>query len=75
MKLILIRHGESAKNVGLDVLSEDNNLTIKGVHQAIGVGKKLVEQKIDAIYMHPKPGEPDQDDILLAAMNMIYGGR
>jgi hypothetical protein len=34
-----------------------------------------VKQKIDAMDLHPKPGEPDRDDILLAAMNMIYGGR
>jgi len=53
MKLILVRHGESAKNVGLDVLGGDNNLTLKGVHQAIAVGKKLVEQKIDTIYCSP----------------------
>ena len=36
---------------------------------------ELVKQKIDAMDMVPKPGEPDRDEILLAAMNMIYGGK
>lgn len=53
MKLILIRHGESAQNVGLVSLGEDNNLTLKGVHQAVTAGKKLAEQKISAIYCSP----------------------
>jgi DNA repair protein SbcD/Mre11 len=36
---------------------------------------ELVKQKIDALDLDPKPGEPDRDDILLAAMNTIYGGK
>lgn len=36
---------------------------------------ELVKQKIDAIDLNPKPEEPNQDDILLAAMNTIYGGK
>ena len=53
MKLILIRHGESAQNVGLDKLGEDNNLTLKGVHQAVEAGKNLIDTKINAIYCSP----------------------
>lgn len=55
MKLILVRHGESAHNRGYKVAGEDNNLTTVGVDQAIRVGEKLLEQKIDAIYCSPAP--------------------
>lgn len=36
---------------------------------------KLVKQKIDELDFNPKPGESDRDDILLAALNYIYGGK
>jgi broad specificity phosphatase PhoE len=55
MKLILIRHGESARNRGYEVLDEENNLTAVGVKQAIEVGEDLVGQKIEAIYSSPTP--------------------
>ncbi|MFZ2152569.1 MAG: phosphoglycerate mutase family protein [Microgenomates group bacterium] len=55
MKLILIRHGESAHNRGYKVAGSENNLTAAGVKQSISVGEKLVEQKIDAIYCSSKP--------------------
>lgn len=32
-----------------------------------------VKKKIDALEINPKPCEPDRDDILLAALNTIYG--
>ncbi len=53
MKLILIRHGESARNRGYKVSDEENNLTTKGVEQAAAIAKKLAEQQIDAIYCSP----------------------
>ena len=55
MKLILIRHGESAKNRGYEVADEENNLTAVGVAQATKIGEELFEQKIDAIYCSPAP--------------------
>lgn len=53
MKLILIRHGESARNRGYVVASEENNLTTKGVEQAVKIGEELKEQIIDTIYCSP----------------------
>jgi len=53
MKLILIRHGESARNVGLKAKGEENSLTIKGVKQAVDLGAKLVSRKIESIYCSP----------------------
>ena len=55
MKLILIRHGESAHNRGYKVAGEENNLTAIGVQQAIKVGQELTKQKIDVVYCSPKP--------------------
>jgi broad specificity phosphatase PhoE len=55
MKLILIRHGESARNRGYEVADEENNLTVKGVHQSVAVGESLLAQKFDAIYCSPAP--------------------
>ena len=55
MKLILIRHGESARNRGYEVASEENNLTTKGVEEAVKIGDDLLEQKIDTIYCSPAP--------------------
>jgi broad specificity phosphatase PhoE len=55
MKLILIRHGESARNRGYEVSDEENSLTTKGVEQAVKIGEELLEQKIDAIYCSPAP--------------------
>ena len=55
MKLILIRHGESARNRGLPVESEENNLTAKGVQQAIETAAKLAPMNIDAIYCSNSP--------------------
>lgn len=55
MKLILIRHGESARNRGYEVMDEENNLTAVGVKQAISAGEELIEQKIDTIYSSSTP--------------------
>lgn len=55
MKLILVRHGESAHNRGYKVAGDENNLTAIGVQQAIRVGAELSKIKIDAIYCSPKP--------------------
>lgn len=55
MKLILVRHGESAHNRGYKVASEENNLTPIGVQQAIRLGAELHKIKIDAIYCSPRP--------------------
>lgn len=65
MKLILVRHGESARNAGYGIPNEENNLTIKGVQQAVNAAKKLTEHKIDAIYCSPsKRCEQTMDEIL-----------
>lgn len=53
MKLILIRHGESAKNRG--IIDLENNLTADGVRQAIAAGSELANEKIDAIYCSHTP--------------------
>ncbi len=53
MKLILIRHGESAHNRGYKVASSENNLTPIGVQQAIRLGAELKNTKIDVIYCSP----------------------
>lgn len=50
MKLILVRHGESAHNRGYKVANEENNLTALGVAQSVTLGNNLIGQKIDAIY-------------------------
>ena len=50
MKLILVRHGESARNRGYQVADADNNLTAEGVRQAIRLAEELSGTKIDAIY-------------------------
>jgi len=55
MKLILIRHGESARNRGYEVADEENNLTASGVAQAVKIGEDLLEQKLNAIYCSPAP--------------------
>jgi broad specificity phosphatase PhoE len=55
MKLILIRHGESARNRGYEVADEENNLTTVGVAQGVKIGEELLEQKLDAIYCSPAP--------------------
>ena len=49
MKIIVVRHGESRHNVGLD---EDNDsaLTKNGRKQVEYLGKKLKKQKISKIY-------------------------
>lgn len=65
MKLILIRHGESARNRGYEVTDEENNLTTEGVKQVIKVGEDLVGKKIDAIYCSQTPRcEQTMDEIL-----------
>ncbi len=53
MKLMLVRHGESARNRGYEVSNQDNNLTAEGVSQAIELAKLLAKKKIDAIYCSP----------------------
>jgi len=55
MKLILVRHGESARNRGYKVADEENNLTVKGIHQSITVGEQLREHNIGAIYCSRAP--------------------
>lgn len=55
MKLILIRHGESAHNRGYKVAGEENNLTAIGVQQSVSVGEKLLEHKVDAVYCSSAP--------------------
>ena len=55
MKIIFIRHGESARNRGLPVDSEENYLTAKGVQQAIETAAKLAPMNIDAIYCSNVP--------------------
>lgn len=55
MKLILVRHGESAHNRGYKVAGDENNLTAAGVVQAIRAGADLKMEKISAIYCSPKP--------------------
>lgn len=55
MKLILVRHGESAHNRGYKVAGDENNLTAAGVAQAIKLGENLKDEKINAIYCSPKP--------------------
>jgi broad specificity phosphatase PhoE len=65
MKLILIRHGESARNRGYEVADEENNLTAEGVAQAVRIGEELLAQKFDAIYCSPAPRcEQTLDEIL-----------
>jgi broad specificity phosphatase PhoE len=65
MKLILIRHGESAKNRGYEVSDEENFLTAKGVEQAMKLGTDLLGLKIDAIYCSSAPRcEQTLDEIL-----------
>ncbi len=65
MKLILVRHGESARNRGYRVLKPDNNITTEGVKQAIKLAKKLKKVKIEAIYCSPAPRcEQTMDEIL-----------
>ena len=65
MKLILVRHGESARNRGYEVAGEENNLTAVGVKQAIEVGAMLAHEKISAIYCSQTPRcEQTMDEIL-----------
>lgn len=65
MKLILIRHGESAKNSGKEVADNENFLTIKGVKQAVVTASLLADKKIDVIYCSPaKRCEQTLDEIL-----------
>jgi broad specificity phosphatase PhoE len=65
MKLILLRHGESAHNRGYKVAGEENNLTAIGVQQAIRVGAELAKMKINAIYCSPTPRcEQTLDEVL-----------
>ncbi len=51
MKIILVRHGESEQNIGVED-SKDSRLTKKGILQAQSLGKKLKKNKIkiDEIY-------------------------
>ena len=65
MKLILIRHGESARNSGKEVADNENYLTIKGVKQAVNTASLLADTQIDAIYCSPaKRCEQTLDEIL-----------
>ena len=43
--------------------------------QTQGMIAELVKEKIDLIKWDSKTDEPDKDDLLLVAMNMIYGGK
>lgn len=53
MRLLLVRHGESARNRGYRVSDEENNLTSEGVGQVIELAKVLAKKNIDAIYCSP----------------------
>lgn len=53
MKLLLLRHGESARNLGYMVASDENGLTANGVRQAIEAAKELTKHKIETIYCSP----------------------
>lgn len=65
MKLILIRHGESARNRGMEVIDSENNLTADGVRQSIEAGAQIANEKIDAIYCSHIPRcEQTLDEIL-----------
>lgn len=55
MKLILIRHGESARNRGYKVAGEENNLTTQGVAQSLRLAEELAQQKMDAVYCSSMP--------------------
>ena len=46
MKILLVRHGESERNVGMNC-NKDSPLTEKGEKQAEFLGKSLRKQKID----------------------------
>jgi broad specificity phosphatase PhoE len=59
MKIILIRHGAQSK------LSEDNSLTVQGLHQAVKLADELAATKINAIYCSPAARcEQTMDEIL-----------
>lgn len=53
MKLILVRHGESEANVGLTQITGTNGLTEKGKEQARQAAKKIMDEKIDAVFCSP----------------------
>ncbi|MBP9817616.1 histidine phosphatase family protein [Candidatus Shapirobacteria bacterium] len=53
MKIILVRHGEAGKNLGLMMPGEKENLTAKGVKQAVELAAELAGTKIGAIYCSP----------------------
>lgn len=50
MKLILLRHGEAGKNVGLRRSGESDTLTAKGVKQSVAAAEAIRDQKVDTIY-------------------------
>ena len=50
MDIILIRHGESKQNAGLEKENFDSSLTKKGIKQAEALGRKLKKEKISKIY-------------------------
>jgi DNA repair exonuclease SbcCD nuclease subunit len=53
------------------------DLSQVGINNDITRGNiaSLVKQHIDTMAYEPKEGEPERDDILLAALNTIYGGK
>lgn len=55
MKLILVRHGQSAHNIGNEISGggSDPQLSQHGIEQAKALSKKLDPQKIDSVYSSP----------------------
>lgn len=53
MKLILVRHGESLANTGIQIIDGNNGLTEKGKQQAKAVAEQLKLEKIDAVFCSP----------------------
>src|SRR3989339_303201 len=65
MKLILVRHGESARNRGYPVSAKENNLTTVGVGQAVEAARILAKKNFDVVYCSPAARcEQTLDEIL-----------
>lgn len=53
MKLVLVRHGESAGNAGERFGGEEPHLTDRGLRQAARAAERACEQAYDALYSSP----------------------
>lgn len=71
MKLLLVRHGQSEKNVGLNQ-SGTNNLTNIGILEAKQLANFLLNQPISTIYSSAAPRAEQTLDAILA--NRTDGG-